>query len=97
MWLHLDRLPQNLDWILLENLELVNYSILKQCAEFLRPEIAVNDDLFDEVCCLQRIIPELSMSSFESLSLDQRWATITKQFSTIDDYYFCYTCFECLL
>ena len=74
----LDKLPPNLGWVLLENIELINYSELKQCAEYLCPEIADSDDLFDEVCGLQRVIPEITMSSFESLCLDQRWAIITK-------------------
>ena len=56
----------------------MNYSELKRCAEYLCPEIVDSDDLFEEVCGLQRVIPEITMSSFESLSLDQRWAIITK-------------------
>ena len=55
-WLHLDSLPQNLDWLLLEDLELINYSALKKSVELLCPEISTNDDLFDEVCCLQRTL-----------------------------------------
>ena len=34
--------------------------------------------IFYFLCGLQRVIPEITMSSFESLSLDQLWAIITK-------------------
>ena len=75
----MDSLPQNLDFLLLEDLELINYSALKKSAELLCPEISPNHDLFDEVCCLQRTLSELSsMASFESLTLDQRWASLTR-------------------
>ncbi|KAI6660118.1 hypothetical protein LOD99_10562 [Oopsacas minuta] len=76
-WLHLDSLPQNLDWLLLKDVELIDYKILKGCAELLCPEIAQIDDLFEEGCCLQRNFPSLSMTS--DLSLDQRWGIITQE------------------
>ncbi|KAI6661772.1 hypothetical protein LOD99_9839 [Oopsacas minuta] len=76
-WLHLDSLPQNLDWLLLKDVDLIDYKILKGCAELLCPEIAQIDDLFEEVCCLQRNFPSLSMTS--DLSLDQRWGIITQE------------------
>ncbi|KAI6647018.1 hypothetical protein LOD99_9017 [Oopsacas minuta] len=76
-WLHLDSLPQNSDWLLLKDVELIGYKILKGCAELLCPEIAQIDDLFKEVCCNQRNFPSLSMTS--DLSLDQRWGIITQE------------------
>ena len=76
-WLHLDSLPQILDWLLLKDIELMDYTILKGCGELLYPEIAQIDDWFEEACCLQRNLPSLSMTS--DLSLDQRWGIITQE------------------
>ena len=76
-WLHLDSLPHNLDRLLLKDVELIDYPILKGCAELLCPGIALIDDLFEEVSCLQRNFLDLSMTS--DLDLDQRWGIITRE------------------
>ena len=74
-WLHLDQIPQRLDWLSLKDVELIEYKNFKDFAMSFGPEIVLNDNLFEEVCNLKRILPELSKGT---LSIDEYWAVITK-------------------
>ena len=64
-----------LNWLLLEDVELIEYKNFKDSAMSFCPEIVLNDNLFEEVCNLKRILPELSKGT---LSIDEYWAVITK-------------------
>ena len=77
-WLHLDQLPQNLDWLLLEDAKLIEYETLKESAKSLCPEIVLDDDLFEEVCNLKRLFPDLSSELVGTLAIDEVWAVMTK-------------------
>ena len=66
---------------------LVNYEEVKSLADQISPEIAMDDELFDEVSRLNQLLREIPMDVFEKNSPEDKWRNIFKDNNTLPRLY----------
>jgi hypothetical protein len=77
-WFHIDRFPSSTEWLCLRTPH-VSYDDIRKTAEFMIPELAAKDSLFDEVTELNLMIKtETFFHELSTLSVDQKWVTLLK-------------------
>ena len=81
-WFHIENHPTHTNWTLLRN-QTIRYEEVVDLAKQLDPEMAMMDELFDEVLALNILLKKIPLDVFRKEKAENKWMNI---FSTNDSF-----------